>query len=191
MQNKNNIDELLAESFITIAKEVPIEKITIKEITDKAGVIRPTFYNHYQDKYELIEWIIKNHVFGSIKILIQNGMVKEAIILLFRNLQNDKQFYIKASKLEGQNSFESIIEKCIIDSFQEIFFHNKAAHSAKNPWITPDRMSGYYAHAMCYILMNWIQTGMTVPAEEIADIYQYIETKSLLDMVKEMDANIP
>ena len=190
MQNKNNIDEILAESFMEIAKKIPIEKITIKEITDRAGVIRPTFYNHFQDKYEVIEWILKNHVFGSVDVLIQNGMIKEAIILIFRNLQNDKTFYIKASRLEGQNSFESIVQKCVKDAFLDIFFRNKESHSAKNPWITPDRMSGYYAHAMSYILMLWIQSGMTVPAEEMADIYQYIETKSFLDMVKEMDADL-
>ena len=53
-EQKNLIDDLLAESLKEIAKTKPIEKITIKEITDKAGVIRPTFYNHFQDKYELV-----------------------------------------------------------------------------------------------------------------------------------------
>lgn len=42
-QGKSAIDTLLAESFKELAKKHPIEKITIKEITDLAGVIRPTF----------------------------------------------------------------------------------------------------------------------------------------------------
>ena len=58
MQGKNATDALLAESFKELALRRPIEKITVKEITDRAGVIRPTFYNHFQDKYELLEWII-------------------------------------------------------------------------------------------------------------------------------------
>ena len=49
-QGKNGIDVILAESLKELSKTRPIEKITIKEITDKAGVIRPTFYNHFQDK---------------------------------------------------------------------------------------------------------------------------------------------
>ena len=40
-QGKSAIDTLLAESFKELALKQPIEKITIKEITDKAGVIRP------------------------------------------------------------------------------------------------------------------------------------------------------
>ena len=58
VQAKNDIDVLLAKSFKELVAKTPIEKITIKQITDKAGVIRPTFYNHFQDKYELLEWII-------------------------------------------------------------------------------------------------------------------------------------
>ena len=65
-QGKNAVDTLLAESFKELTLKQPIEKITIKEITDKAGVIRPTFYNHFQDKYELLEWI-KQIILGVIE----------------------------------------------------------------------------------------------------------------------------
>ena len=43
IQGKTDIDQLLAKSLKEIAVRRPVEKITIKEITDKAGVIRPTF----------------------------------------------------------------------------------------------------------------------------------------------------
>ena len=74
-QGKNAVDTLLAESFKELTLKQPIEKITIKEITDKAGVIRPTFYNHFQDKYELLEWIIMSQIIEPIGPLLQNGMV--------------------------------------------------------------------------------------------------------------------
>ena len=62
MPQKATVDKLLAESFKELVAVTPVEKITIKEITDKAGVIRPTFYNHFQDKFELLEWIIKKEL---------------------------------------------------------------------------------------------------------------------------------
>ena len=82
-QGKSAIDTLLAESFKELALKQPIEKITIKEITDKAGVIRPTFYNHFQDKYDLLEWIIDKELLEPVEPLIQNGMINEALVLLF------------------------------------------------------------------------------------------------------------
>ena len=83
-QVNNTIDLLLAESFKEIAAVKPIEKITIKEITDRAGVIRPTFYNHFQDKYELLEWITINELFAPIEPLLSNGMLREGVTLLLK-----------------------------------------------------------------------------------------------------------
>ena len=71
-QGRNAIDTLLAESLKELTIKQPIEKITIKEITDKAGVIRPTFYNHFQDKFELIEWIIRTELLEPVEPLIRN-----------------------------------------------------------------------------------------------------------------------
>ncbi|MCI5493909.1 MAG: TetR family transcriptional regulator, partial [Lachnospiraceae bacterium] len=110
-QGRNAVDILLAESLKELAEKQPIDKITIKEITDKAGVIRPTFYNHFQDKYELLEWIIMSELLEPVKPLIRNEMVDQALILLFSNIEKEKEFYIKASRLDGQNSFESIVRQ--------------------------------------------------------------------------------
>ena len=82
-QTKTDINQLLADSLKEIAGSHPVEKITIKEITDKAGVIRPTFYNHFQDKFELIEWIMRTELLEPIGLLLKTGMITEAMVLLF------------------------------------------------------------------------------------------------------------
>lgn len=186
MRVKDSMEEILARSFIELAKKKPIEKITIKEITDGAGVIRSTFYNHFVDKYEMIEWIVKDRLLGSVGVLLENGMIREAIIVVGRNILHDREFYKAAAKLEGQNSFESIVEKSISDTFLEVFFRDPNAHNARNPWITPERIAGYFAHAMTYIFIMWIKADMIVSPEDMAEIYTYIEDKSLLDTVREM-----
>ena len=50
MEERNAIEVKLAASLKSLAVRHPFEKITIKQITDGAGVIRVTFYNHFQDK---------------------------------------------------------------------------------------------------------------------------------------------
>ena len=89
-QGKQAIDLALAESFKELASRHPIEKITIKDITDKAGVIRPTFYNHFQDKYELIEWIVMEQIIRPAAPLIENGMFNEAVVLMFTSYECSK-----------------------------------------------------------------------------------------------------
>ena len=90
MQGKGAVDTLLAESLKELALCRPVEKITIKEITDKAGVIRPTFYHHFQDKYELLEWIILTELLEPIQPLLENRMINEALVLLFTNIEKER-----------------------------------------------------------------------------------------------------
>lgn len=48
--------EILAESFREIAEDKPVDKITIREITDSCHFSPATFYRHFKDKYDLIAW---------------------------------------------------------------------------------------------------------------------------------------
>ena len=48
--------EILAESFREIAEKKPINKITVRDITDNCGYSSATFYRHFKDKYDLIAY---------------------------------------------------------------------------------------------------------------------------------------
>ncbi|MBQ8043992.1 MAG: TetR/AcrR family transcriptional regulator, partial [Clostridia bacterium] len=47
----------IIEAFIELRASKPIEKITIKELSDKAYINKATFYRHYEDIYALSETI--------------------------------------------------------------------------------------------------------------------------------------
>lgn len=180
-QGKQAIDLALAESFKELASRHPIEKITIKDITDKAGVIRPTFYNHFQDKYELIEWIVMEQIIRPAAPLIENGMFNEAVVLMFTSLEKDKPFYMNAVKLEGQNSLQSIAEDCVRQILLAIMEKKGTKKDKAHPWITYERVAQFYAQSMCYIVIEWIKSGMNIPPREIAAAYEYMMTKQMTD----------
>ncbi|MBY7142581.1 TetR/AcrR family transcriptional regulator [Virgibacillus sp. NKC19-3] len=52
----------LKEAFWSIYKEKPINKISIKEITNHAGYNRGTFYNYYNDVYDILHEIKQEFV---------------------------------------------------------------------------------------------------------------------------------
>lgn len=185
-QGKSATDALLAESFKELAKKQPIEKITIKEITDKAGVIRPTFYNHFQDKYELLEWIITQELLKPVEPLIQNAMISEALVLLFTNMEKEKDFYSKAVKLEGQNSFASIAQGCVERLLLGIVKEHSDGKTPKFVWLTPERIAEYYAQSMSYVVIAWLKSGMTISAREMSEIYSYIIKRSMTEVLEEM-----
>lgn len=62
--------EMLSESFLELINEKRISKITINDITSNCGMTFPTFYNYFNDKYDLIVWI---YVRGVEPIISQIG----------------------------------------------------------------------------------------------------------------------
>ena len=175
MEEKRDIETKLAVSLKGLVTKIPFEKITIKQIADGAGVIRVTFYNHFQDKYDLLAWIVRREILDPVRILI------------FSNFLQDKEFYMHAVRIEGQNSFSEIVEECAYALLLDIFRENGAErrHPA-HAWMNPENLAHYYGNSMSYIVLEWIRTGMTIPPEEMATIYEYIGTRSMWDMLEEI-----
>lgn len=186
MADKREIENDLAASLKTLAVRIPFEKITIKQITDGAGVIRVTFYNHFQDKYDLLEWIIREQILEPVRILFQNRMYRDAIILIFTNVVKDKEFYRKVSKLEGQNSFAEIVEKNIYEFLQSEFARLEICKKPEHPWMTSEYLGKFYAVSMTFVVIEWIRKGMTVSPGEMATLYEYIARRSMWDVLDEM-----
>ena len=187
MQSKTNVDQMLAESFKSLALRMPIDKITIKQITDGAGVIRPTFYNHFQDKYELLEWIIRTEILDPVIPLMQSGNLKDSMVQIFRNMQQDKVFYKKVTRLEGQNSCENIAKKFIMEIL--FFSINEKAGEKKlaRRGLTISLVAEYYAQSMAFVVIQWTKMDMSLTPEQMADIFEYITTHSMDDVIAEMN----
>ena len=47
----------IANAYTALIEEKAFSKITVKDITDRAGINRQTFYYHFRDVYDLVTWI--------------------------------------------------------------------------------------------------------------------------------------
>ena len=61
----------IAFAFKELLLEKSIDKITINDITEKCGINRQTFYYHFHDIYELIEWICETDADHVLKQIIE------------------------------------------------------------------------------------------------------------------------
>ncbi len=182
-QGKNAIDTLLAESFKEIASVKPIEKITIKEITDKAGVIRPTFYNHFQDKYELLEWIVRRELMDGVREGIASGKFRDSIVEALTKMTEEKSFYTNADKLVGQNSFKEILFAAVKDMIASYLDADLFKKHMPYPWLTPDVAASFISASVCYAVTTWIETGMKIPVGELVDTFIYMSYHSTLELI--------
>ena len=55
-----NTKDQLAAALKTILAVKPIERITIRDIVEICGVNRQTFYYHFEDVYDLLEYVFES-----------------------------------------------------------------------------------------------------------------------------------
>lgn len=183
--DKRDTKNDLATALKQLISHTPMEKITVKDITDMAGVIRPTFYNHFTDKYQVMEYIIRNDLLLPIKPLLVNEMIIEGLTLLFSNMLRDREFYENAVKIDGQNSFESIARQEVTKLLIEVITEKNGGGHYKYIWLSRETVAEYYAQSMCYVAISWVKRNFMVTPKELAEIYDYITKNSMLDVLGE------
>lgn len=67
MKRQTNTSDVLARALRERMKVAPIEKISVKSITDLCGLNRQTFYYHFHDIYELVRWMYLRDIENAIK----------------------------------------------------------------------------------------------------------------------------
>ena len=189
MEDKRNIEQALADSLKALAVKMPFEKITIKQITDGAGVIRVTFYNHFQDKYDLLEWIVKKDIISPVKLLLANDMYREALLLMFTNMQKEKKFYMRVVDTEGQNSFSEIVVRNFDELLTEMLPGDDTYHP-QHVWLEPKQVAAYYAQSMSFVMIAWIRKGMPIGPDEMAKAYDYLASHSFWDTLNELSGKV-
>jgi probable dihydroxyacetone kinase regulator len=106
--NSNITKQALAYSLKELMKEVPFDKIRIADICERCNMNRKSFYYHFKDKYDLLNWIFDTEFISFAKNLSQAEEPDEHVDAL-QNICNyfyeNRDFYRKALQTEGQNSF--------------------------------------------------------------------------------------
>ncbi|WP_418532120.1 TetR family transcriptional regulator, partial [Holdemanella porci] len=102
---KVTMKDLLSEGLYILMQQKPFEKITIKQICDKTGVIRGTFYNHFMDKYEALEYLIHRMFFKG----FENQSNPQIIKHIFQTVSDNRDFFKSCYRITGQNGFEDLM----------------------------------------------------------------------------------
>ena len=51
-----NMKNVIAETFFAMVKEKGVDKITVKDLVENCHISRQTFYYHFQDILDVVEW---------------------------------------------------------------------------------------------------------------------------------------
>ena len=185
MENKKELTkDLLTLSFRELILKIPFDKITIKMITDGAGVIRPTFYKHFQDKYGILEYILQKEIREKIDVLIENHLENDIFLLLCSCLSKDRAFYKKLYLIEGPNSFKEQMFQFIYELIFFLFNKYPLKAPSRLKILTKESLARFYTFGLADSIKYAITHDVAYEPKELAEVYDYLIHNSVLDLVE-------
>lgn len=147
---------LLAQSLQQLMLTMPLEKISVNDIVEKAGVGRNTFYYHFADKYDLVTWYFQTGVTPFLFEHTQYGSWQSILIGLEEYFRQNKVFYENALAYTGQNSLSEYIY-----DFMQKYYHQRLSECRPNMCTEElEFLSQFLAGAAMGVLMPWVRGGM-------------------------------
>lgn len=172
----------LAQSLKKLLRDKNLDKITISDIAEDCGVNRQTFYYHFKDLYDLLEWIYAVEAEKALNGKKTYDTWQEGFLHIFEYISENKAFvkstYHSKSREYLENYLYSETYELLIGVIEE-----KAAGLAVRE---EDKafIADFYKYAFVGILLDWIKKGMKA---EPSAIIKRISTLIYGDTVKALE----
>lgn len=160
--------QLLINSFFHLVSKKDFEKITIEDITKGAQVNRATFYAHFNDKYELLDYImgdsaseaIVKHTHGEVKF-DQDSMKQLVLAVCDFYQQPDIQCrtsYVGLVLPQLKEKMLNELKTYLLKSLENI-----PSNNTKNMYVS------IFAQAIHEGAVEWAAGNITMDKEQVAE----------------------
>jgi probable dihydroxyacetone kinase regulator len=166
----NNTKKKLADALKILMSEKALEKITIQDIVNLCGMNRRTFYYHFQDIYELLDWFYHEEALRQLEINSTYESWPNELLYLFHYIEANKKITLCVFKSLGRGYLEDFIYKSVYRVVRNIVYGIASDLEVKVE--QKDFMAHYYTVSLVGVLTHWIQADFTPSPEEITDMIQ-------------------
>ncbi|MBQ8975222.1 MAG: TetR/AcrR family transcriptional regulator C-terminal domain-containing protein [Oscillospiraceae bacterium] len=158
-------EKTFAEALIALAGEKPIRDIKIAELLAQAKAGRQTFYNHFEDKYDLVRWIYMDYSGVVLTHLDPHNSPERAFEGLFSFFDRQRAFFTRLDNISSEGEFGDFLSPKLRDYYVSLILrrHSEAYLTAEVMFsIDFDRWA--FTHS-CAV---WMRSGMKDPPHLMA-----------------------
>jgi probable dihydroxyacetone kinase regulator len=174
----NMSDSLITKKAIALGmkeltKKKSFDKITVQDITEICGLNRQTFYYHFQDKYELVDWIYYNEAISLIVNDLTFDNWDKKLLEMLTKMKEEDYFYENTLKASLENEFKEYLYQVASELFCDIIdrIAERDIKDSIDGEIREDSkrfFSKFFAYGIVGIIISWAQNGMKESPQYVA-----------------------
>ena len=148
----------LVASLKDLLAEKPLDKITVTDLTEHCGVNRMTFYYHFKDIYDLVEWACIESATRALAGQKTYDTWQQGFLQILQALQKDKVFVTKVYHSISREHIENYLYRLTYDLMIGVV-EEKAAGMTVRPE-DKEFIANFYKYAFVGLTLEWVRTGM-------------------------------
>lgn len=168
MSKKTQTRRDLIDAFWLHYSSTPIERISVRMICERAGYNRSTFYDHFDNVYDLLRHIEDELIPSWEKlppVTLPDGPIGMPVETFFDLFERDKEYYTKLLGSSGDPSFALRFKEAVINMLiKRLPVPQEEAELRM--------VLEYVVSGMIGVLVSWLDQGEPIPR---AELYHLLE----------------
>lgn len=163
----NATKSALEESLKRLLLKKPLDKITINDLTADCGISRMTFYYHFKDIYDLVEWCCLEDAKTALQGKKTSSTWQEGLLQIFDAVMENKPFILNVYRCVGREQIENYLFHLTFDLLMDV-----VEEKSQDISITNEQkifIADLYKYSFVGIMLDWIKNGMKEDYREITE----------------------
>jgi AcrR family transcriptional regulator len=161
--------QLLQGALHNLMQSKSFDEISVQDITETATINRATFYDHYPDKFALLEAMVAGgfHRMLEVRRVQYDGSCASAAApVILAACDYLREAHSSESACQRQSAFEPLIEAAMTNAIRRVLLGGVAKAKAI-PGLSPEMIATTASWAIYGAVKEWFRTPNRVPAEGI------------------------
>ena len=144
----------LEQSLKNLLLKKPLTKITISDITEDCGINRMTFYYHFKDIYDLVEWACLEDAKRALDEKKTYDTWQQGLLQIFEAVPENKPFILNVYRCVHREQVEKYLQPLVDQLMLDVIQEESASMMIREE--DKQFIAKIYAYIFIGVMLDWI-----------------------------------
>ena len=157
----------LEQSLKNLLLKKPLTKITVGDITDDCGINRMTFYYHFKDIYDLVEWSCLEDAKRALDEKKTYDTWQQGLLQIFKAVQENKPFILNVYRCVHREQVEKYLHPLVDQLLLNVINEEAAGITVRDE--DKQFIAQIYSYMFIGLMLDWIKDDMREDPQQIVE----------------------
>ena len=157
----------LEQSLKNLLLKKPLTKITVGDITDDCGINRMTFYYHFKDIYDLVEWSCLEDAKRALDEKKTYDTWQQGLLQIFKAVQENKPFILNVYRCVHREQVEKYLQPLVDQLLLSVINEEAAGITVRDE--DKQFIAQVYSYVFIGLMLDWIKDDMREDPQRIVE----------------------